>query len=274
MQLNNQIKKISIALIIFTSLFLISCKKELRAQSDSVSIVNNATAVNYQLVWSDEFSGTIVDTTNWNFETGAGGWGNNEKEFYQASNAKVLNGMLRITARKPTVRFPYYTSSRMTTKGKREFQYGKMEARIKLPVAQGLWPAFWMLGANIDAVNWPACGETDIMEHINTDNYIYGTIHWDNNGHAQYGGNTASSPSLYHLYTVEWDSASIRWYIDGIQFWTANILNNINGTDEFHKPFFLLLNLAIGGDWPGQIIDDSKLPATMFVDYVRVYRAI
>ena len=156
MQLNNQIKKKSIALIAFLSLFLGSCKKELKAQSASATEVNNTTLVNYQLVWSDEFSGTTVDTSNWNFETGAGGWGNNEKEFYQASNAKVLNGALRITAKKPTVKFPYYTSSRMTTKGKREFQYGKMEARIKLPVAQGLWPAFWMLGANIDAVNWPA----------------------------------------------------------------------------------------------------------------------
>lgn len=257
------------------SVFLFSCKKDnINNRNNSLPEENNSIAANYQLVWSDEFSGTSVDATNWNFETGAGGWGNNEKQFYQEKNAVVANGLLKITAKKPTVKFPYYTSSRMTTKGKREFLYGKMEARIKVPLAQGLWPAFWMLGSNISSVGWPSCGETDIMEHINSDNLIYGTIHWNNNGHAYYGGNAATTPASYHIYSVEWDSAAIRWYIDGIKYWEANILNNINGTDEFHKPFFLLLNLAIGGDWPGQTIDDSKLPASMFVDYVRVYKAL
>jgi beta-glucanase (GH16 family) len=105
-------------------------------------------------------------------------------------------------------------------------------------MGQGLWPAFWMLGANINTVSWPACGETDIMEHINTENKIYATIHWDNNGHASYGGNTTTTPADYHIYAVEWDAAAIRWYIDGVQYHEANILNSINGTEEFHKPFF------------------------------------
>jgi beta-glucanase (GH16 family) len=226
----------------------------------------------YTLVWSDEFDGTAVNTANWSFETGGGGWGNNEKEYYQASNATVANGNLVITAKKQRVKANNYTSARLKTQGKKEFTYGKIEARIKLPLGQGLWPAFWMLGANINTVSWPACGETDIMEHINTENTIYGTIHWDNNGHASYGGSTSTTPADYHIYAVEWDSSAIRWYIDGVQYHEANILNNINGTEEFHKPFFILLNLAVGGNWPGQTIDDSKLPASMYVDYVRVYQ--
>ena len=239
----------------------------------AVSATTTTTTTSFTtLVWSDEFDGTTVNTSNWSFETGGGGWGNNEKEYYQAANATVANGELVITAKKQRVKANNYTSARLKTQGKHEFTYGRMEARIKLPLVQGLWPAFWMLGANINTVSWPACGETDIMEHINTDNIIYGTIHWDNNGHVSYGGNTTTTPADYHIYAVEWDSAAIRWYLDGVKFVEANILNNINGTDEFHKPFFILLNLAVGGNWPGQTIDDSKLPASMYVDYVRVYQ--
>jgi beta-glucanase (GH16 family) len=227
--------------------------------------------VTYQLTWSDEFDGNSVNIANWNFEIGGNGWGNMEREYYQASNATVDNGTLIITAKKENIYLNDYTSARMTTKGKVEFTYGKIEARIMIPIGQGLWPAFWMLGANISSVNWPACGETDIMEHINTDSLIYSTIHWDNNGHVSNGGNTTSTPSQYHVYGVEWDQLSIRWYIDGVQYYEAGISNN--DADEFRKPFFIILNLAVGGNWPGQTIDDSKFPARMYVDYVRVYKA-
>ena len=183
-----------------------SCQKNYRnpdetlQQPSSVKTASAATtAVTYQLVWSDEFDGTAVNTANWNFETGGGGWGNNEQEYYQASNATVSAGNLVITAKKQRVKANNYTSARMTTKAKHEFLYGKMEARIKLPLVQGLWPAFWMLGANINTVPWPGCGETDIMEHINLENTIYGTIHWDNNGHASYGGSTTTTPADYHI---------------------------------------------------------------------------
>lgn len=261
-------------------LLLISCKKSVSndkppSNTDTAILpVPIPDSVKYQLAWSDEFDSTSINSTNWNFETGGDGWGNNEQEYYQADNATVANGNLVITAKEQIVGLNSYTSARMTTKGKRQFTYGKVEARMKLPLGQGLWPAFWMLGANIDAVNWPACGETDIMEHINTDSQIYGTIHWDNNGHAQYGGNTVTTPADYHIYSVEWDSAAIRWYVDGNQYHEANILNNINSTAEFHKPFFIILNLAVGGNWPGQTIDTSKLPASMYVDYVRVYKGM
>ncbi|MGN6618044.1 MAG: glycoside hydrolase family 16 protein [Ilyomonas sp.] len=242
-------------------------------ESSKATINATDTSANgYQLVWSDEFDGNAVDTSSWNFEIGGEGWGNHEQEYYQPANATLANGNLVITGKKEDVGSNHYTSTRMTTKGKREFQYGKIEARIKIPVGQGFWPAFWMLGSNISAVGWPKSGEIDIMEHINTDSLMYGTLHWDNNGHVQSGDTLTSTPSDYHIYGIEWDSSAIRWYIDGEQFHEVNIHNGANSTTEFHQPFFLLLNLALGGDWPGQTIDDSKLPTKMFVDYVRVYQ--
>ncbi|MET4106850.1 family 16 glycosylhydrolase [Hymenobacter sp. UYP22] len=229
-----------------------------------------AQAQTYQQVWADEFNGSI--SSSWVFETGGGGWGNNEKQYYQRANATVTSTELQITARKQTVGGMPYTSARLKTQGTKEFKYGKVEARIKMPLGQGLWPAFWMLGSNINTVSWPACGEIDVMEHVNTENKVYGTVHWDNNGHAEYGGNTITSPDAYHVYAVEWEPTYIRWFVDGIKFHEINISNNAGGTEEFQRPFFLLLNLAVAGNWPGQTVDESKLPATMSVDYVRVYQ--
>jgi hypothetical protein len=147
-----------------------------------------------------------------------------------------------------------------------------MEARIKTPLGQGLWPAFWMLGSNITSVSWPACGEIDIMEQVNADSRCYGTAHWDSNGHAQYGQSVATSPNAYHIYSVEWTPTYIRWFVDGAKYNEMTITNGTGGTEEFQRPFFMLLNLAVAGDWPGQTVDESKLPATMNVDYVRVYQ--
>jgi beta-glucanase (GH16 family) len=254
-----------------------SCKKESLPESKQTAPVEStqavaAAAATYQLVWSDEFNGTSVNTANWTFETGAGGWGNSEQQYYRSQNATVSNGNLVITAKRESFGGASYTSARMKTQGKKQFTYGRMEARIKLPLGQGLWPACWMLGSNIGSVGWPKCGEIDIMEHINTSNTVYGTIHWDNNGHAQYGGNTNTTPASYHVYSIEWNSSAIKWFVDGVKYHEANILNSINGTDEFHRSFFFLLNMAVGGNWPGQTIDNSKLPASMYVDYVRVYQ--
>jgi beta-glucanase (GH16 family) len=224
----------------------------------------------YHLVWSDEFNGTSVDTSVWHFETGASGWGNHEQEYYQAANATVENGNLVITAKKETSGAHLYTSTRMKTQGSKIFVYGKLEARMKLPVGLGLWPAFWMLGADVETTPWPQSGEIDIMEHINTDSIIYGTMHWYNGQHVQNGGHVASSPAMWHVYGIEWDADSIRWSIDNVEYHAADITKN--NTEAFHRPFFFLLNLAIGGDWPKQVIDDSLLPAKMYVDWVRVYQ--
>ena len=232
------------------------------------------TLVNYTLTWSDEFNGTSVDATKWNFETGNLNV-NGEKEFYQAANAVEANGMLQITAKnEPQGGFPY-TSARMNTINKFSTTYGKIEARIKLPMGAGLWPAFWMLGSDINTGTiWPGCGEIDIMEHVNADSLIYGTMHWSAGGQeADYGLNLSSSPSEWHIYSVTWDTNSIKWYMDNTLYVTGNIAGSINSTGAFHLPFFLILNLAVAGNFPGQTVDLSKLPATMYVDYVRVYSA-
>jgi beta-glucanase (GH16 family) len=226
-------------------------------------------AQTYQQVWADEFTTGIGPS--WQFENGGGGWGNNEKQYYQPANATVVNGVLQITARKQTVGGMPYTSSRMKTQGLKDFTYGKMEARIKRPIGQGLWPAFWMLGSNISSVSWPKCGEIDVMEYVNTDPKVYGTAHWDSNGHAQYGQSTTTTDD-WHVYSVEWTPTYIRWFVDGTKYNEINITNGTGSTEEFQRPFFLLLNLAVAGDWPGQTVDESKLPATMYVDYVRVYQ--
>jgi beta-glucanase (GH16 family) len=232
-----------------------------------------ASAQNYQLVWSDEFTTSIGP--DWVFETGGGGWGNNEKQFYQQQNATVSNGNLVITAKKESVGGMPYTSARMITRGKKSWTYGKIEARLKTPKGQGLWPAFWMLGDAIGdpTIGWPKCGEIDIMEQINNDATTLGTPHWDNNGWVYQPGTTGCSINEYHIYSVTWDASSIKWFVDGVQFHQLSILNNVNSTDEFHKPFFILLNIAVGGNLPGQTIDDSRIPAQMLVDYVRVYQA-
>lgn len=226
----------------------------------------------WELVWQDEFNGSI--SSDWVFETGTGdwGWGNNEQQYYRAENATVVNGALRIQARRENFGGMNYTSARLKTQGKRSFKYGKIEARISMPSFNGVWPAFWMLGSNITSVGWPACGEIDIMEHVNAGGQIFGSAHWDFNGHAEYGGNTTTSITNYHVYSIEWDEQAIRWYIDGNKYHEMNIANGINGTHELHNEHFIILNMAIGGEWPGYNIDNSAFPANMMVDYVRVYK--
>lgn len=228
----------------------------------------------WQLVWSDEFNGSIGP--NWVFETGAGGWGNNELQYYRRENATIENGALVITARRENFGGMAYTSARMKTQGLKTFKFGRIEARMKLPSFLGAWPAFWMLGANLPQVGWPASGEIDVMEHVNDENRVYGTIHWkdNNNQYAQYGGNTATTVTDWHVYAVEWDTNAIRWYVDGNKYHEVNIANGVNGTDEFQKDFFLLLNFAIGGNWPGFNVNTAALPAKMHVDYVRVYAPV
>jgi beta-glucanase (GH16 family) len=229
----------------------------------------------WQLVWQDEFHGSI--SPDWVFEigNGSGGWGNNELQYYRRENATVENDALVITAKREDFGGFRYTSARMKTQGHKSFKYGRIEARIALPAKQGTWPAFWALGSNIGTVGWPASGEIDIMEQINTGADVYGTVHWQANDgtHASYGGHMATSVQNYHVYAVEWDPKFIRWFVDGTQYHVIDITNGAGGTDEFQRDFFLLLNMAIGGNWPGFNIDEGALPAKMYVDYVRVYQA-
>jgi beta-glucanase (GH16 family) len=240
-----------------------------------IMITSSIAGQTWNLVWADSFDGATINSANWMFELGANnGWGNAELECYtgRADNALVANGALHIIAKQEQYQGSDYTSARMISKGLQTWTYGKVEARIKLPQTQGLWPAFWMLGNNIDQVSWPVCGEIDIMEHVNFDPKIHGTMHWENNGHVFYGGSTNCSVTQYHTYSIEWGPDSINWKLDNILYHTANIKNNINNTDAFHKPFFLLLNMAVGGNWPGAPNSASTFPDTMLVDYVKVWQ--
>lgn len=227
----------------------------------------------WELVWSDEFTTGIG--SDWVFEYGNGssGWGNNELQYYQESNATVTDGVLEITAKLESVGGYSYTSARMKTLGQASWKYGKMEARIKLPAFTGSWPAFWMLGETIYSAGWPACGEIDVMEQINTEAKSYATVHWTNsNGSYTNSGSSISNiVTDFHVYAIEWDELEIRWYIDDVQYYAVDISDGTNGSDELHEEFFILLNMAIGGNWPGFTVDESALPATMYIDYVRVY---
>jgi len=259
-------------LVLALSIMAVSCKKDVKSPVDDQSTSTAATATPraLTLVWSDEFNGTGVDGSKWNIDNGNPNV-NNEKEYYQAANAAVTGGNLVITAKNQSVGGQPYTSAKLNTSGKFSIKYGRIEARIKLPAFQGSWPAFWMLGQNIGTVGWPQCGEIDIMEQVNTNNTILGTMHWNNNGHVYYGNSITATATDYHVYAVEWDANAIKWYVDGTLFNTGNIQNNINGTEEFQLPFYIILNLAVGGDLPGNTINNGALPASMFVDYVRVY---
>jgi beta-glucanase (GH16 family) len=249
-----------------------SCKKDLHSSSPALGVATTPRATSYTLVWDDEFNGSSVNTGNWNLDVGNPNV-NNELEYYQASNATVSNGNLVITAQQQNVGGQPYTSAKLETYGKFSLTYGRIEARIKLPMVNGTWPAFWMLGNSINqGTPWPDCGEIDIMEHVNTTNTILGTMHWNGgSGHVQYGSSTTTTPGDYHVYAVEWDASSIRWYVDNSLYVTGNIANNINNTGAFHNPFYIILNLAIGGNLPGNNIDNGSLPTQMLVDYVRVY---
>jgi len=228
----------------------------------------------WQLVWSDEFSGTLLDGAKWSPEFGNGGWGNNESQYYTnaTENLAVENGQLVITARHEGSGATEYTSARIITKDHYEFQYGKVEARMKLPMGQGFWPAFWMIGANIDDVSWPACGEIDIMEQVSNEYSTHGTVHWNNNGHVYLGNGYNVDPTQYHVYGIIWEDNLIRWYVDGIQFYQFTVQPSNNSDDGFGHPFFLILNLAIGGNWPGYPDASTLFPSSMMVDYVRVYQ--
>ncbi|HLN53975.1 MAG TPA: glycoside hydrolase family 16 protein [Lentimicrobium sp.] len=230
-----------------------------------------------QLVWNDEFIGSTVDASNWTFETGAGGWGNNEWQYYRPDNAWVEGGTLTIEARKEAWQQSNYTSARMVTRNKRSFQYGRIDIRALLPEGQGIWPALWMLGNNLGNVGWPACGELDIMEMIGgsgREKTVYGTMHYDDNGHKQAGGQytlpSGTFADEYHVFTVIWDANYIKWYVNDNLFKTLDIRPAY--LTEFHQPGFFIFNIAVGGNWPGYPNATTHFPQQMKVDYIRVFQ--
>jgi len=232
-------------------------------------------ATNYQLVWADEFNGSSLDRNAWNVEVNGDGGGNGELQYYldDADNISVGDGSLKITARKESYGGKNYTSGRINTNNKISVQYGRYEARMKLPSFMGAWPAFWTLGENYDQIGWPNCGEIDIMEAINNEAKIYGTAHWSYNWNAtEQGMSYDLDRTQWHTYAMEWDASEIRWYVDGINYYTLPISYEAQ-MEELIGPQFIIFNLAIGGTWPGYTVDDSAFPnnSSMYVDYVRVY---
>jgi beta-glucanase (GH16 family) len=241
----------------------------------------------WQLVWSDEFNGSNIDTSTWAFETGNGssGWGNNEREYYTArtNNAYLAGGLLHIVARAESMGGFPYTSARMKTEGHFSKTYGRFEWRAKLPQGVGCWPALWMLGTNISSAGWPACGEMDVMENKgSSSNVVGGTLHYSDSGnnHLQQGTSLTLSTSVtnFHTYAVEWTTNSIKWLVDSnvIQTWTSWSSSTGPYPAPFDRPFFVLMNLAIGGDYLGDPTDSTinagtPFPVEMQVDYVRVY---
>jgi len=246
-------------------------------------------------VWSDEFdgaAGSSVDSNKWHFDLGDGcpgvcGWGNNEREYYRSDTSNIrLNGsgQLEIVARvaTDTIACYYgrcgYTSAKITTNAKMFADQGRIEARIKLAAGQGLWPAFWMLGKNIGTVGWPTCGEMDILENHGSDpTSMSSAVHGPG-----YSGNTpfvhvrhfaSGGVTAFHTYAVEWDSTSIRFFVDDtLHYLVARGVVEQHGNWVFNQQFFVILNLAVGGNFDGNPTSDAIFPATMQVDYVRVFK--
>jgi beta-glucanase (GH16 family) len=244
----------------------------------------------WTLVWSDEFTapdGSAPDPAKWTYDIGGSGWGNNELETYTSrpQNVFIQGGNLVIQALQETYTGPDgitrdYTSARLKTQKLFTQTYGRFEARIKIPYGQGLWPAFWMLGSDINTVGFPACGEMDIFENIGREpSTVYGSIHGPgyvsvSNLSAAYtlpGGQKFSDD--FHLFAVEWTPSAIRFYVDGVLYETLTPASLPAGTTwVFDKPFFMILNVAVGGDWPGSPDSTTVFPQTILVDYVRVYK--
>ncbi len=231
----------------------------------------------WALSWEDQFD--TIDTNTWNFETGNNnGWGNNEAQYYRANNAWTENGHLVIEAREEQYGGCDYTSARMTTQGKYNKQYGRVDVRAKLPYGQGIWPAIWMLGSNIGSVGWPQCGEIDIMELVGNDpDTVHGTVHGPDSGGAGIGGSYSQSnwfSDAYHTFTLTWYPDAIKFFVDGQQFFVTTLYDAQNAGREWvfdDGPFFFLLNVAVGGNWPGYPDASTQFPQRMEVDYIRVY---
>lgn len=235
-----------------------------------------------QLVWQDEFdgpAGSAPDANKWTHETGDHGWGNAELQNYTASRANSAldgNGNLVITARREGD--GSYTSARMVTKDKFERAYGRFEARIKLPRGQGIWPAFWMLGADFPETQWPHSGEIDIMENIGREPHmVHGSLHGPgySGGEGVTGSYTHpqgwSFADDFHTFAVDWQPNSITWYVDDVPYQTFTPADLRGNRWVYDHPFFMILNVAVGGQWPGYPDGSTQFPQQMLVDYVRVY---
>ncbi|MDX1670916.1 MAG: glycoside hydrolase family 16 protein [Balneolaceae bacterium] len=240
----------------------------------------------WKLIWQDEFEYSgLPDTTRWGYDIGDGcpdlcGWGNNELQYYthrREENARVADGTLIIEARKEPYRSRGYTSARLVTRGKANWRYGRFEIRARLPSGKGTWPAIWMLPVENSYGGWPRSGEIDIMEHVGHEpRRIYGTVHTEAYNHMIGTQKTdtarvADAESSFHLYSLEWTPNEIRWFVDGELFGSFENEHKSYRQWPFDQPFYLIINIAVGGNWGGaEGVDETIWPQQLEIDYVRI----
>jgi beta-glucanase (GH16 family) len=231
-----------------------------------------------KLVWEENFNEQVLNESVWNFELGDGcpnlcGWGNNERQVYTTKNHEIKNGNLIIHAKKEG---NSYTSTKITTKDKKIFQYGRMEARAKLPVGHGIWPAFWMLGQNISQVGWPKSGEIDILEYIGREPHmVFTTLHTQDSHGNSINTKKTSFPNIeegFHVFALDWTKDKMDFFVDDVLVYTFQPEIKNENTWPFDKPFYFILNVAIGGNFGGPAVDDTILPQDFIVDYIKVYQ--
>ncbi|MEK7818787.1 MAG: glycoside hydrolase family 16 protein [Bacteroidota bacterium] len=263
-------------IIIFLLIFLFFQSESCKKNNEEVIIPPDLTDTipkipGWSLVWNDEFSDKNIDQTKWSHEVNGDGGGNNELQYYtaRAENSHIENGNLIIEARKESYLGKNYTSARMRTLKKGDWTYGRFDVRAKLPFGQGIWPAFWMLPTDWEYGGWPLSGEIDIMELLGHETTkVYGTIHYGP-PHQYPGGSyilpTGTFVNAYHVFTVVWDSLGFTWYVDDVKYFS------VLKEKPFDKRFHILLNLAVGGNWPGSPNEFTTFPQAIIVDYVRVY---
>jgi beta-glucanase (GH16 family) len=236
-------------------------------------------SAHWKLIWQDEFEGTQLDRTKWIVDIGYTGESNGELEVYtdRWENLRLENSLLIIEAREEQYQRYRYTSARLKTQGLHSWTYGRVEARIKIPYSQGLWPALWMLGDDVLTVGWPQSGEIDIMENIGKmPAAVRGTLHGpgycrDDGIYADFTLAEGKFADDFHVFTLDWEPGRLRWYVDGTEYHTLTP-NDVPGEWVFDHPFFILVNVAVGGFWPGYPDDTTAMPQFMYVDYVRVYQ--
>jgi len=240
-----------------------------------------------RLFWNEEFLGSQIDTDLWSYDlgTGSNGWGNNEFQYYQRENASLIDGKLVIEAKRESFGGRDYTSSRLKTQGSFDFRYGRLDVRAKLPEGQGIWPAIWMLGSSFTQIGWPFSGEIDVMEMIggsDREDTVYGTAHWNQGGverpyqPVMFGGsyslnNGETFSDDFHTFSVQWDADEIAWLVDDVRFHVMS-LDDSDNLAAFQEKFFIILNVAVGGNWPGAPDDSTQFPQRMEIDFLRLYQ--
>lgn len=231
-----------------------------------------------KLVWQEDFNGNSLDLLVWNYELGDGcpnicGWGNNERQVYTKDNHEIKDGFLIINTKKEA---NSYTSTRITTAQKKEFQYGRIEARAKVPTGNGIWPAFWMLGSNIKTVGWPKCGEIDILEYVGKEpKTVFTTLHTEDSHGNSINSKKTIIPDIeigFHIYAIDWSEEKIDFFVDNKLVYSFNPKDKNEKVWPFNQKFYIILNVAVGGNFGGPNVDDTIFPQQFIVDYIKVYQ--